>query len=146
DSRVILAPHPYAGTPFLRALELFVRQIRQLAAFARKRERGIDRRRILHRQIAEAAQPRQARLNRRAVELDGGSDAHDIRMIKLKSLGDFDVPIAPNKLQFRRSRERSCRERSKMRGQISRVYTWLWNLGHVKSGICQRLKLRIVEH
>src|SRR6267154_6789889 len=106
-----------------------MRKIRDLPALAVVRLNRFHRRGVRHRQIAEAAEPAKARLNRISVELDGGFYADHVGMVKVEMLGDLQVPVTPREVNI---------------GGGVELSAVLGNL--IKSAVRPVLQLLIIEH
>src|SRR6202166_91204 len=96
----ILATLPDAGTPVVDAFEFFVREDGDFSVFAVEGVDGFDGRGICDGEVTESAEPGESGLDGLAVQLGGDIDADDIAAIEMKVLGDFQVAVAPGKLQI----------------------------------------------
>src|ERR1700680_3046734 len=94
----ILAALPDAGTPVVEAFEFFVREDGYFSFFAIEGVDGFDRGGIGDVEVAKSAEPCESGLDRLAIELGGHVDAHDIAVVEMIVLDDFEVAVAPGKL------------------------------------------------
>ena len=98
DAGEIFAALPDAGTPVIEAFEFFVREKDDFSVFGVKGVDGFNGRGIGDGQVAESAEPGKAGLDGLAIELGGDVDVYDVTVIEMKVLGDFEVAVAPGKL------------------------------------------------
>src|ERR1700686_4660617 len=94
----ILAALPDAGAPVVEAFEFFVWEIDDFSVFAVVGGDRFDGSGIGDGEVAESAEPGEAGLEGLAIELGGDVDAHDVTIVEMKMLGDFEVAVAPGKL------------------------------------------------
>src|ERR1700688_3301412 len=99
----IFAALPDAGAPVVEAFEFFVWEIDDFSVFAVLVGAGFDGRGIGDGEIADSAEPGEASLEGLAIELSGDVDAHDVGVVEMKMLGDFEVAVAPGKPHIRGS-------------------------------------------
>ena len=79
-----------------------MREIRDLPALAVVRRDRFHGSGVRHRQITEAAEPAKPGLNRIAIELDRSFYADHVGMVKVETLHDFQVAVAPREVNISR--------------------------------------------
>src|ERR1700730_9822807 len=98
----IFSALPDAGRPVVEAFKFLVWEVGDFSAFAVIGGDGLNGRGIFDGEVAEAAEPGEAGLDGLAIEFGGDVDAHDVAVIEMKVLGDFEVAVAPGKLHVSR--------------------------------------------
>src|ERR1700692_233356 len=94
----VFAALPDAGTPVVEAFEFFVREDGDFSVLAVEGVDGFDGRGIGDGEVAESAEPGEAGLDGLAIQLCADVDAHDVAVIEMIVLDDFEVAVAPGKL------------------------------------------------
>ena len=94
-----LPPCQTPGPQLSRLVEFFVGEIGDFSVFGIIGGDGFDGRGIGDGEIAESAEPGDADVDGLAVELGGGVDVHDVAVVEMKALGDFEMAVAPGKFE-----------------------------------------------
>src|ERR1700730_15114090 len=96
----IFSALPDAGRPVVEAFKFLVWDVGDFSAFAVIGGDGLNGRGIFDGEVAESAEPGEAGLDGLAIEFGGDVDAHDVAVIEMETLGNFEATVAPGKLHI----------------------------------------------